>query len=248
MKLPNEITQAQYEHYFNLMKTLCGYKEFCDFLETEDYRRLGDFEDAHCENCSLCLEDYGYIDFANGCTRFVIWTDECDLVLKINMGSRYHGIDYNKSEAEFYQLAKLAGIEYGFAWTYKFFDYTLPSGKVIEVYASQFCDCNAEALSDESYSANYNKWCADNNYNSDEDHYEEFSDSADYEDSYGMLVYAGSVWGKELAQEVADFCDKHKINDLHAGNWGFAGDRPVITDYAGYGEPDHRGSINLDLI
>ena len=62
------------------------------------------------------------------------------------MGSRYHSIDYNKSEAEFYQLAKLAGVESGFAWTYKFFDYTLPSGKTIEVYASQFCDCNADAL------------------------------------------------------------------------------------------------------
>ena len=247
MKLPNELTQAQYEHYLGLMNTLCGYKEFRDFLETEEYHYFMDFEQNHCDDV-FYLEDYDCVQFANGCTRFVIWTDECDLVLKINMGSRYHGIDYNRSEAEFYQLAKLAGVESGFAWTYKFFDFTLPSGKTIEVYASQFCECNAEALSDESYSANYNKWCADNDYDSSEDHYEEFSDNADYEDSYGMMVYAGSVWGNEFAQKVADFCDENQINDLHAGNWGFAGNVPVITDYAGYGEPDHRGCINLDLI
>ena len=247
MKLPNELTQAQYEHYLGLMNTLCGYKEFCDFLETEEYHHFMDFEEKHCDDV-FYLEDYDCVQFANGCTRFVIWTDDCDLVLKINMGSRCHNINYNKSEAEFYQLAKLAGVESGFAWTYKFFDYTLPSGKTIEVYASQFCDCNADALSDESYSANYEKWCNEKGYNSDEDHYEEFQDKADYEDSYGMLVYAGSVWGNEFAQRVADFCDDNRINDLHAGNWGFAGNVPVITDYAGYGSPENRGHINLDLI
>lgn len=43
-------------------------------------------------------------------------------------------------------------------------------------------------------------------------------------------------FGEEIFLKLLSFIKKENINDLHTGNLGYIGDRPVIFDYSGYNE------------
>lgn len=47
-----------------------------------------------------------------------------------------------------------------------------------------------------------------------------------------------NYYGEEKFEAILNFLNENEINDLHNGNWGFIGERPVIFDYSGF----HEGS------
>ena len=47
-----------------------------------------------------------------------------------------------------------------------------------------------------------------------------------------------NYYGEEKFEIILNFLNENGINDLHNGNWGFIGERPVIFDYSGF----HEGS------
>lgn len=240
--------------YRDILDRLVEKYHFDTFLD--DARGNHNFYDWHnstngCEDYFEGIsETYGDLYFNFGCTRCCMFNDDYDAVIKFNLRScEYHDIDYCADEAEAYAKAVEAGVESAFTWCYHLFDYTTPSGRTLPIYAYQFCDAGNEYMSENSYSALYNKYCCDHGFEEENGHEEEFSDWLDdecinYDDSDGMILYAATVWGNEFAEKVQEFCNANKINDIHAGNWGIVnGNCPIICDYAGYGDYEHRGTI-----
>lgn len=43
-------------------------------------------------------------------------------------------------------------------------------------------------------------------------------------------------FGEEILKQLYNFIDTYNINDLHTGNVGYIGNRPVLIDYSGYFE------------
>lgn len=44
-----------------------------------------------------------------------------------------------------------------------------------------------------------------------------------------LLVY----YDEEVVEELIDFCQEYRVDDLHGANFGLCGGRPVIFDYSG---------------
>lgn len=53
-------------------------------------------------------------------------------------------------------------------------------------------------------------------------------------------------YGIDKFLKMREFIEKKRINDLHGGNYGYIGDRPVIFDYCGYYGPE--GSYNSSCL
>jgi hypothetical protein len=43
-----------------------------------------------------------------------------------------------------------------------------------------------------------------------------------------------TYWGRTAYEKLIKFCEDHEIWDLHCGNIGYYGNKPVILDYAGF--------------
>jgi hypothetical protein len=251
---PNLIEIAnKYRDILDRLVEKYNFDRFIDNVGTSERISFSDWHDKAngCEDYFEGIsETYGDLYFAFGCTRCCMFNDDYDAVIKFNTNS-YYDIDYCADEAASYAKAVEAGVESAFTWCYHLFDYTTPSGTVIPIYAYQFCDAGGEYMSDNSYSALYNKYCSDHGFEGETGHEEEFSNWLDdecinYDDSDGMILYAATVWGNEFAEKVQEFCNANRINDIHAGNWGIVnGNCPIICDYAGYGEYECRGIISV---
>lgn len=172
-----------------------------------------------------------FAKFYNGMTRMVIAPNGENYALKIQY--RDFNIDYNAGEERVYKQAVARGLEKCFAETAYVFNYCNH-----DIYAMELCDANEDENNSRIYDYYYNEFCAENNLDSDDfqsqKEFDEQYDSCDALDSCGVIEYAASVWGTELANKVEDFLDDMNVNDYHSGNIGFIDDWLVICDYAGY--------------
>ena len=95
-------------------------------------------------------------------------------------------------------------------------------------------------LSTESWDYHFKRVCEEKGYDGEhltEEQRDEVYDAihdAEYANTEGMLDYACHYMGEELFYKFYDFISDYKINDLHAGNWGFYNGTLVVVDYAGY--------------
>ena len=177
------------------------------------------------------LDDAGY-HFNGGACRAVISNDNWEFVFKIHV-SKYDKVNFCANEEFLYRKAKEEGIESAFAECVLvgiFFGQ--------EVYAMEYCDCDEDSISDESYNYHFAKYCEDEGLDpSSDEAMDEFSDVGyEYEEQDCILEMAGHRWGREFANRVEDFFHRFSINDCHSANWGWKNDELVVVDYAGYGK------------
>ena len=170
--------------------------------------------------------------FATGATRLVVgMNDYPDYVAKIALNEEDE--KYNIHEVELYQAAEREGLGEHFGWCAEIYDYGCRS-----VYAMEYLDCNYEEMDSESYQWGYERYCAEENLDSeDEDNKEAFND---YYWSCGSCDDMILDWFEDkLVRPVAAKFDRfvydHDISDLHAANIGKRGNQLVLCDYAGYG-------------
>ena len=206
---------------------------------TEAYNRIHIIMDILCEagfdiNDPWSFEslDVPELWFATGATRLVIgMNDYPDYVAKIALTEDDE--KYCIHEVELYRAAVEAGLEEHFAWCEEIDDYGTHS-----VYAMEYLDCDYEAMDSESYQWGYERYCAEENLNSeDEDSKEAFEDYFWSSGSCDSLVL--DWFEDKLTEFVAAKFDRfiydHDIKDIHPGNCGRRNGQLVLCDYAGYG-------------
>jgi len=171
------------------------------------------------------------INFATGATRLVVWDeDNPDYVAKIALTEEDE--KYCIHEVELYNAAVEAGLEEHFAWCAEIYDYGVHS-----VYAMEYLDCDTASIDSESYQWGYERYCLDNDLDSESDNSKEkFSDyywSSNWEDL--VLDWFEDKLIKPIAIKFNDFILDYDISDIHAGNVGYRKNQLVLCDYAGYG-------------
>lgn len=218
----------------NIEKIKSEAKDLLDIIFNECYLEETVFQNGRNPS-SWYDENYdilaGLANVYNGETRMVIIPNGKDYVLKIQY--RDFNIDYNTGEERVYKQAVARGLEKCFAETAYIFNYCDH-----DIYAMELCDANEDENNSRIYDYYYNEFCAENNLDSDDfqsqKEFDEQYDECEAEGSEGVIEYAATIWGTELANKIEDFLDDMNVNDYHSGNIGFIGDWLVICDYAGY--------------
>lgn len=205
-----------------------AYNRIHELLTTLDY--LGfDIEDPWSIESIDLPEEIGY---ATGATRMVIWDkNNPDYVAKIALTTDDE--KYCQKEVELYKAAVEAGLESHFAWCAEIYCHGEKS-----VYAMEYLECDYEEMDSESYQWGYERYCAEENLNSeDEDSREAFENyfwsSSSCDDL--VLEWFEDKLVRPVAAKFDRFIYDHDINDIHASNVGYRGNTLVICDYAGYG-------------
>lgn len=172
------------------------------------------------------------IKFATGATRLVVWDeDNPDYVAKIALTEDDE--KYCIHEVELYNAAVEAELEEHFAWCAEIYNYGVHS-----VYAMEYLDCDSESIDSESYQWGYERYCWDNDLDSESDNSKQkFSD---YYWSHGnwenlVLDWFEDKLIKPVAAKFDEFINDYDISDVHTGNVGYRGKQLVLCDYAGYG-------------
>lgn len=187
-------------------------------------------------------DHYG-IWVGTGATKLVIGDDANDYVIKIQP-PKVDSFDYCQREVDVYNEAVVRGFADKFAWTAKLFDYVAVcqgAFLTIPVYVMEYCQCDYDMIDDEMDSYHYHKFCTSRGLTPGDDaiiiYDEEGRDTLDYSEK--MMIWACDCWGCDFngydGCPIARFMREMYINDIHAGNWGWCGDRLVLTDYSGYG-------------
>jgi hypothetical protein len=194
---------------------LADSKNYDQFCEWRDAFYEGDWETK--------LE----VDFAGGCTRFVIIPRSGDYVFKIQYDFD-KDIDYCANEAAVYVAAEREGVAEFFAWTACIGTY----GNA-DVYAMERVVVDENRNSSDSYAYHCEQWREESG--SDDEDVDIFGD---YDDHDGMIEYAIAHNGN-LMRKAVDLLESIGVNDLHCGNWGYRDDVFVLVDYGGYGTRLH---------
>ena len=154
----------------------------------------------------------GY-EVCNGACKGVLVFHDTDYVIKFDY---YGSTSYCKMEAENYAAAEKAGLELYFAETRII---TEVDGIVFTVQEQCVCD-------------------EDEVYNSARQYVEETDcrdlSEDDIWDEVNEMCEDGRLY--EIFDDAAlrSFICSHYINDLHQGNFGFIGERLVMTDFSGF--------------
>ena len=191
-------------------------------------------------SCGATRCCFGFNNDTEYVVKFQIDKDECD---------------YCAREAQISRRAEQYGFGDYFAKCEPLFDYTFTydnKNKKVEVYVMEWCCCDYDTVSDNSYNYHYTKFCEDNNLDASSDDSRDLfsdeeerraSDDENSESNIGMIEYAKSTWGiidEKFLHDLIEFMRDWEINDLHAGNWGYKGDKLVMVDYGGYGDVAER--------
>ena len=162
----------------------------------------------------------------NGATKFVfLFEDIPSCVIKVSC----HGMlnDHCRIEAENFKKAQNAGLECYFAPTILFKEID-----GVEFYLQERVECDTDGIDSEMY-AYAEKICFSDKNAMDEDEFNDLLDEMIFDFDIEDSIKA--VFGEDYKTEMLiKFCEKNKINDLHAGNYGYKNDFPVILDYSGY--------------
>ena len=225
--------EALRERFGHLLDTLC--KEY----------GFGDYIDGRCpEDIECGWEEYNdaadQLDIWTNCgaSKFVIGDGNCDYIIKFcPNGPDY---DYCGREAEIYEEAVRAGYADKFAWCAYLFDYEFNDWYTIPVYVMQWCQCSYDMIDDEVDDWHYTQYCSSHNIGKGDEAFEKYCSEGRHDKNYQerMIEWAFSVWGLEYDKDydICNFMKKMYINDIHAGNWGWCGNKLVLVDYSGYGE------------
>lgn len=208
MKMSKEERALALE-YINLFVAK-GLVEFYKKSRAERRSSLWDwYDDAKLENSGF--------NYADGATKTVLINDELDWVIKFVRPDEER--DWCGREYENYVLAEEAGLGYYFAAT----EY-LCEVEGIRFYAQEMVICDESV--DSSIADSYERRLQERGEEYDIDSIWEDIENMDAADRVELLY--GNT---ELCQFVWD----RRINDLHCGNFGIAGDRYVMIDYSGFG-------------
>lgn len=164
----------------------------------------------------------------------LVFTDK-DFVFKIPFDYDVEGNelnDYCAIEAEYYHDAEIDGVDDYFAKTY-FYDFIRYNGhKVMPVYYQE----KATPLEE------IHGMGAEMDSLSKEKKQELFAKTTNYWGTSRLSIFWVQkfidYYGEDAYPAFGTFIDSHSINDLHCGNVGFIGDRPVVFDYSGYEDGD----------
>ena len=227
------------QHYLKILDRLINEYEFMQEVKNDEY--------ADPEDILYRWENYRAASSAlniwmkAGATRLVIGADDEDYIIKIQLDVN-DCEDYGAREAEICQEAKELGLLDFFANSFFLFDYTLPWGTKLPVYAMEKCSCNATQMSDDTCEYQYQKYCKERNLPDNSANRSAFFSNYCPDESTEQIEYALSRWGLDIAKEalLLNFMRDWYINDLHSGNWGYRGDMLVMIDYGGYGCTDER--------
>lgn len=191
----------------------------------EEFRRFLDYpnESAFCD---FIESDFG-IDFINkhnikltaGVSKGVFVCYDMGIVIKIPFN--YEIKDYCKIEFENYQAAVNEKVDECFCPIWFEGDY-----RGIPIYAADLCNTNQDdhlETIEEVYRASGKSKEDFDNYLDDE-----------YYDKEGGAAFMRALLTNEMWEKFWSFCQRHHINDLHTGNVGLLGDKPVLIDFSGY--------------
>ena len=154
----------------------------------------------------------GYKVYSGACKGVLVF-DDTDYVIKFDY---YCSKSYCKIEAENYADAVKVGLAHYFAETYFLKEV---DGVVFTIQEQCLCDESEVFDSVRRYVEETN--CE----NLDED---DIWAEVDYLCENGLLY---KIFGDEA---LRSFICCHRINDLHQGNFGFIGERLVMTDFSGF--------------
>lgn len=160
------------------------------------------------------------IKVCEGATKICLVPADSDFVFKINIVDDF--TDYCENEADNYTAAVKAGKSKYFLET-RYFKTLNEFGVCFAIYIQPKIEEISSLIDsdDDEESLAKSSWY----------------DSPAAEDmSPAWVNNFIKEYGETEFNELLDFCDQCHINDLHSGNIGYVGGRPVIFDYAGYGD------------
>lgn len=235
------ISSKRFTDIYNMVSTFLesnmDYSEFYTFCadrNEDDWYSLD--ESSFCHTVG-----FQEISLYNGASKGVIVSDELEYVVKIPFAARYSGkiADYCKFEYENYCEAKKAKLD-------NFFAETIFLGEIlgVPVYLQEKLDCDEERLSNTHYNLAYNEYCKLFELNTSaaetvekfQEYYEEEFYSTGVDGDSSMLDLFRLTHSPEEVYAFDNFCNKHCINDLHMGNFGYRGYEIIAIDFSGYGE------------
>lgn len=212
-------------------------KKILKALENCDFDDLDDNEDAFYDQIVFPFnEAYGEkIPYASGATKGVLIFEKLKCVIKIPFrydsncdGDQFigadcdNGWDYCEAEANLYSSAEDEKVEQCFAGT-EFIgcvnDYPIYKQELATIYSS----------SDTSTTSTHTK--------EDEETVESICDTSNYNcfNTY-WLGDAFVYYGEKVFYQLMNFLRDYDIRDLHNGNIGYIGMKPVLVDYSGFNE------------
>ena len=170
------------------------------------------------------------VDYATGCTKAVIWTEDMEYVIKIPFvgdeegvfsGSFYtkEGWDYCAEEVERYKLACRYNLNDFFLETVfvdKINDYPIYAQKRVCIFGDQnFYSSHSQEQRQSVTSKLRDKkiWVAL---------------------PIDWLIDAQLYYGEERVDDLLSFLKDFDFQDLHSGNVGYLNGKPIIVDYAGF--------------
>ena len=225
------------ERFYDLLMALDRNYNLSDYFYDCD-EDAEEFECMWREREDACSDLH--IWTATGATKFVIGTDDCDYIIKFQL---FDSFDYCAREVETYNAAKARGLEDKFAWCDKLFDFTFScegDERTIPVYVMEWCQCGYEMISDDAYEYCYRRYITKKDLPDCQESREKYYNSEGYVDRIDILEWACDVWGTPYGEgssaAILNFLREMRVNDLHAGNWGWNDRRLVLTDYSGYGD------------
>lgn len=144
-----------------------------------------------------------------------------DMGIVIKFPFYYEDKDYCKIELENWQAAVNEKVDECFCPTWFVGDY-----RGVPIYAAELCNTNESdhiETVEEVYRASGRSA-------------EEFDDYLDneYYDEEGGTAFMRALLTNEMWERFWNFCQDHHINDLHSGNVGLLGNKPVLIDFSGY--------------
>lgn len=217
---------------------------FNDLMENHDFNKVVTTEKSYwsweCDHRNY-LSSKGFYSYEGAC-RAVLVEEGANYVYKFDLYRRDDEIHYTANEEQAYLAACEAGIEDAFCPIRKILTLHATNEGIdfgMDIFILPFCHVEHE-ISDACYSNYFKVMCDDLGYDYDnlsEEEEEEVRDniSSEYNDTQGVLEYVSTIWTDAFFAAVVNFLEKYHINDLHSGNWGYYGDKLVMTDYAGYG-------------
>ena len=194
----------------------------------------GDEDDYENASFNRIIDQIGEdIQYAYGASKFVIFPEEEDIVIKLPLNGEFHwnsddddyteftylrNTNYCEDEEQIYFMAKKAGIEFFFAATEcgGFTKNGVPFYVSTRILTEIAADVVVPSENSKSLAKKYRK---------------EYS----YCLPYHWLAEAIEYYGNNKVLQLINFVDKYKINDIHTGNVGYRADgAPCIFDYSGY--------------
>lgn len=205
--------------------------EILNALESGDYNDLYDsvfYEQIIRPFKQKYKKSFSY-DY--GATKGVIIFEELGFVIKIPFGasldSEFYGADcdngwdYCKAEVNKYEFAHQSDLEQCFAKT-------MP-----------IADINGHPIYIQEFAIMFNKDDGSSS-NHTKDDIEKIKGLCEYNDydcfNSSWLSDAFNFFGEKVFYQLMNFISDVDINDLHSGNLGYIGMRPVLVDYSSFND------------